>query len=100
MRLPSAAADMTDTLTPLILDMLEWISIEGRPYSGVMDAWRTSCPRLAVWEEANERGFLVQRTASGGENVVQITHSGLVFLAASGRVVMADTELSKLQGTR
>jgi hypothetical protein len=32
----------------LILDLLEWIGPQSRPYTEVMDAWRTSCPRLSV----------------------------------------------------
>ena len=40
----------------LILDLLEWIGPGARPYPEVIDTWRTSCPRLPVWEEANARG--------------------------------------------
>jgi len=52
---------MTDTASPgtvdaLVLDLLEWIGPGARPYAEVLDAWRTSCPRLPVWEEANARG--------------------------------------------
>jgi hypothetical protein len=39
---------MTDTLHPLLLDLVEWIAKEPRHYSEVLDAWRTSCPRLTV----------------------------------------------------
>ena len=42
----------------LILDLLEWIGPSGRPYEEVLDVWRTSCPHLPVWEEANDRGFI------------------------------------------
>jgi len=49
------------TIEPLILDLMEWIGPKGRPYAEVMSAWRTSCPRLPIWEEANERGFIEQR---------------------------------------
>ena len=49
---------MASTTEALILDMLEWIGPNPRLYSEVIEAWRTSCPRLPVWEEANERGFL------------------------------------------
>src|SRR5690349_2781047 len=49
---------MSQDLEPLILDLLEWIGPQGRPYAEVLDAWRTSCPRLPVWEEAHDRGFL------------------------------------------
>jgi hypothetical protein len=48
---------MTDTLAPLVRDLLEWIAARPRTYSDVMDAWRTSCPRLTVWEDANDRGL-------------------------------------------
>jgi hypothetical protein len=77
--------NMTDTITPLVLDLLEWIAVERRPYSEVMEAWRTSCPRLMIWEEANDRGFLVQRRAAGGENLVELTILGRNFLEANGR---------------
>jgi D-3-phosphoglycerate dehydrogenase len=60
---------MPDTLQPLVDDLLEWIAAP-RPYAEVMEAWRTSCPRLPVWEEANRQG-LVQcgRDAAGIERV-------------------------------
>jgi hypothetical protein len=48
---------MTDTVENLVLDLLEWIGPNRRPYSEVLEAWRTSCPRLPVWEEANDRGY-------------------------------------------
>ena len=48
---------MADTLTPLILDFLEWVAARPRPYAEVMDAWRTSCPRLTVWEDADMANY-------------------------------------------
>ncbi len=45
----------------LILDLLAWLGPAPRPYAEVMEAWRTSCPRLPVWEDANERGFIERR---------------------------------------
>ena len=48
---------MSDTVDALILDLLEWMGPEPRPYAEVLEAWRTSCPRLPVWEDANARGF-------------------------------------------
>ena len=49
-------APLTETVDNLILDLLAWIGPNTRPYAEVLEAWRTSCPRLPVWEEANERG--------------------------------------------
>ena len=52
---------MGDSVTEsLILDLLEFVANGGRSYEEVMDAWRTSCPRLPVWEEANDRGLVAQ----------------------------------------
>jgi hypothetical protein len=45
----------------LILDLLEWIAATPKPYSEVMDAWRTSCPRLTIWEDALDAEFVVVR---------------------------------------
>jgi hypothetical protein len=77
---------MTDTLTPLILDLLEWIATGPRSYSEVMDAWRTSCPRLTVWEDANDRGFLEERQQEGHEPLVELTPLGHRLLEESGRL--------------
>ncbi|HEY2149389.1 MAG TPA: hypothetical protein VGH34_01200 [Vicinamibacterales bacterium] len=77
---------MTDPLTPLILDLLESIATKPRPYAEVMDAWRTSCPRLPVWEEANDRGFIVQWRADGQEPFVGVSPLGREFLLDNGRV--------------
>ena len=40
---------MSDAVDALILDLLEWVGPHARPYAEVMEAWRTSCPRLPVW---------------------------------------------------
>ena len=48
-----------------MLDLLEWIGSDPRAYSEVMEAWRTSCPRLPVWEEANARGFIARSHEQG-----------------------------------
>ena len=68
---------MPDPVEPLIVDLLEWIARAPRPYAEVMEVWRTSCPRLPVWEEANARGFLEQRHVAGSPAVVVITEAGL-----------------------
>jgi hypothetical protein len=71
---------MIDTaVESLILDLLEWLAKRERSYEEVVDAWRTSCPRLPVWDDATDRG-LVMRTEMNGRSVVRITTSGLAFL--------------------
>ena len=73
---------MPDTIEPLLRDLLLWLGEEGRPYPEVMDAWRTSCPRLPVWEEANERGLVV-RSGNPGLPTVRVTQAGRNFLQAN-----------------
>jgi hypothetical protein len=73
---------MADPLAPLVLDLLAWIG-QGRPYLEVMDAWKTSCPRLPIWEEANAHGLVsCMRDRSGVEQVC-LTAAGRARLAQS-----------------
>ena len=72
---------LTDPLEPLILDLLEWLAPAPRPYSEVMSAWRTSCPRLPVWEETSMRGLLERAHAGDGTAIVSITELGRALLA-------------------
>jgi hypothetical protein len=71
---------MSDTVVEsLILDLLEWLVGRDRSYEEVMDAWRTSCPKLPVWEDANDRG-LVMRDELNGRCIIRLTASGLALL--------------------
>ena len=66
-----------ETVDSLLLDLLEWIGPNPRPYAETLEAWRTSCPRLPVWEEANERGFIVRhRPPRGGGALVSVSAVG------------------------
>ena len=74
---------MSGTIEALLSDMLTWLAPSPRSYAEVMDAWRTSCPRLTVWEDAVERG-LIDHTRSGRTRIVRITPAGRRFLAERG----------------
>jgi D-3-phosphoglycerate dehydrogenase len=71
---------LTDPVEPLILDLLEWLARAPRPYDEVMSAWRTSCPRLPVWEEANQRGFVERQRAAGSGRLVSLSSLGRAHL--------------------
>ena len=71
---------MADPIESLILDLLEWIGPRPRPYSEVIEAWRTSCPRLPVWEDANDRGFVEGRHQDGRGTLIFVTALGWEFL--------------------
>ena len=76
---------MTEPLSaqvaPLVADLIAFVARAPRPYAEVIDAWRTSCPRLPVWEEAVERG-LIAFTAT---HHIHATDAGRRYLQDVGR---------------
>jgi hypothetical protein len=70
----------TTTTRPLVLDLVAFVAARPRPYDEVMEAWRTSCPRLTVWEEAVEQGLVACATAADGRLVVGATEAGRAAL--------------------
>ena len=76
---------MADTIQPLMLDLVEWVAKEPRLYRDVLAVWRTSCPRLAVWEEAVDRGYVARVSMNNREAVVSVTTLGRSFLRQNGR---------------
>jgi hypothetical protein len=69
----------TETVENLVLDLLDWVGARERTYEEVMDAWRTSCPRLPVWEEASDRGLLTVEHIDG-TSMVHLTSAGHALL--------------------
>jgi hypothetical protein len=69
---------------PLVLDLVEWIAKEPRDYAEVMEVWRTSCPKLAIWEDASDRGLVVREHVAG-RLVVVATSQGRRLLESNGR---------------
>ena len=72
---------MADTVENLILDLIEWVGWKEHTYEETLDAWRTSCPTLPVWEDAMERG-LVETISRSGRSIVRATPAGLALLEA------------------
>jgi DNA-binding PadR family transcriptional regulator len=66
----------------LVLDLLEWVAKQPRPYEEFMEAWRTSCPRLPIWEDAVDHGLIVRVREDGAGEVVRVTEAGREFLRA------------------
>jgi hypothetical protein len=72
---------MTATNDALVLDLVEWVAREPRLYSDVIETWRTSCPRLTIWEDAVDRGYVARRPTVEGT----VTEGGARFLREHGR---------------
>ncbi|HWV83147.1 MAG TPA: hypothetical protein VNZ50_17090 [Hyphomicrobiaceae bacterium] len=77
---------MSSMTEPLILDLVEWIAREPRTYAEVMDAWRTSCPRLTVWEDAVDRGLVRPEGGAINNLMVAVTDEGRALLQVHGRL--------------
>jgi hypothetical protein len=55
----------------LTLQLLEWLSARPRSYSDVIEAWRTSCPRLSIWEDACIAGLV--HYEPDGDRIVRLS---------------------------
>jgi hypothetical protein len=64
------------TVTAPTVQMLEWIAERPRSHAETIEVWKTSCPRLAVWEDALADGL------------VRIDR-GCVLLTAAGTEILA-----------
>jgi hypothetical protein len=47
-----------------------------RPHAEVLEAWGTSCPRLPVWEDASDRGFIARHRVPGRGALVSVSAAG------------------------
>jgi hypothetical protein len=75
--------NMEDPISPLLLQLLEWISRWPRTYAETMDAWRSTCPRLTVWEDAWIAGLVQIEASRDGIDGSKVT------LTPLGRSVLA-----------
>jgi hypothetical protein len=69
---------MADPNAALTLQLLEWISSKPRSYAEVLDAWRTTCPRLSIWEDACSDGLIAFNP--DGDRIVALSPKGRVLL--------------------
>ena len=69
----------------LVLDLVAWIDTGPKAYDDVMAAWRTSCPRLQIWEDAVDHGLVARRNAGEHGLLVEVTDKGRAFLREHGR---------------
>ena len=82
---------MIDTVDTLILDLLEWLAGAARSYEEVMSAWRTSCPRLPVWEDAIDGGLVATEHVNECL-IVRVTPQGRAFLEERRPIVKQKLE--------
>jgi len=68
-------------VSALTEQFLTWVSSSPRSYAEAMEAWRTSCPRMTVWEDAIRDGLVrLERGGSMQEARVVLTARGQAAL--------------------
>lgn len=75
-RRPSPTVNEMTQAAALTTQMLEWLDEQPRSYAETLEAWKTSCPRLSIWEDALADGLI--RIEAGR---VQLTPAGRALLA-------------------
>ncbi len=60
----------------LTLQFLAWLDERPRSYGEAMDAWRTSCPRLSIWEDAMGEGLIELGEGQWRDRHVRVTAKG------------------------
>ena len=84
----------------LTIQFLEWLSERPRTYGDTMDAWRTSCPRLSIWEDALAAGLVRLGDGTFRERHVALTDRGrLLLLSRSGSKLSSMLECSYAAAT-
>lgn len=77
---------MPDAVARLTLQFLEWLAARPRTYADVMAAWRTTCPRLSIWEDALREGFVqIEPGKPLDQSQVALTPRGRTTLADSAK---------------
>jgi hypothetical protein len=71
--------------TALTLQFLDFVATGTRTYAETMEAWRSTCPRLSIWEDAVRDGLV--RIENGGamkSSRIVITKLGRTRLGRGG----------------
>ena len=79
---PTEAA--VPSISPLTRDLLIWLARIPRTYTETMEAWRSTCPRLTIWEDALADGLVQVESGRGtriSELMVVVTPRGYAALS-------------------
>jgi hypothetical protein len=79
---PQTRRGSAATVHPLTRDFLAWVARRPRSYADAMEAWRSSCPRFTIWEDAIADGLIGEERGGGRLSEIQ------VVLTPRGRAVL------------
>jgi hypothetical protein len=74
----------TDAVAAPLREFLVWVARCPRTYSDAMEAWRSSCPRFTVWEDALAADLIqvLPGTRAAADAQVILTQRGQLTLAS------------------
>jgi hypothetical protein len=70
---------MSQSASLIMIQFLAWVADRPRTYAQTMEAWRSTCPRLSVWEDAIIDGLV--RVENDANRAVSLTLRGRAVLA-------------------
>jgi len=72
-------------MSTLTEQFLLWVADRPRTYAEAMDAWRSTCPRLSIWEDALGDDLVRLEAGKGGlsDCRVVLTPRGEALLVAA-----------------
>jgi len=76
--IPMSESPNLEATSLIMVQFLAWVADRPRSYAGTMEAWRTSCPRLSVWEDAILEGLVCIENDAG--RAVRLTPRGRAVL--------------------
>ena len=79
LRMENSPKNQTVSLSTL--EFLTWVSIRPRTYGDAMESWRSTCPRLSIWEDALADGLIqIENGAAMDQSAVTLTARGRALL--------------------
>jgi hypothetical protein len=72
---------MSEPASLIMLQFLTWVADRPRTYAQTMEAWRSTCPRLSVWEDAVIDGLV--RIENDANRAISLTARGRAVLAGT-----------------
>ncbi|MCG3131229.1 MAG: hypothetical protein FLDDKLPJ_02007 [Phycisphaerae bacterium] len=76
-----APSNRSGSVNPLLKEFLAWVADRPRTYGETMQAWKSSCPRMTVWEDAVATGLIrvdrVGRLESAAVSLTPLGHATL-----------------------
>jgi hypothetical protein len=68
-------------MSDLTVQFLDWVAARPRVRADVIDTWSSTCPRLAIWEDALADGLVRYE-----QGIVTLTGAGRERLSADGSI--------------